>query len=57
MEAGANDYVITPLSERQLLTRVQAQLRVAQICRQSIDGLRASEERYRTLATATTANV
>jgi PAS domain S-box-containing protein len=57
MEAGANDYVITPLSERQWLMRVRAQLRVAQICRQSIHALRASEERYRTLATATTANV
>ncbi len=57
MEAGANDYVITPLSERQLLTRVRAQLRVAQTCRQSIHSLRATEERYRTLATATTANV
>src|SRR6266850_488529 len=57
MEAGANDYVITPLSERQLLTRVRAQLRVAQTFRQSIHSLRATEERYRTLATATTANV
>src|SRR6266481_5923366 len=57
MEAGANDYVITPFSERKLLTRVRAQLRVAQICRQSIHALRASEERFRTLATATTAGV
>jgi PAS domain S-box-containing protein len=56
VEAGANDYLITPLSERRLLTRVRAQLRVAQMCRQSIHA-RASEERYRTLATATTANI
>src|SRR5512138_2279290 len=27
MEAGANDYLITPFSKRQLLTRVRAQLR------------------------------
>src|SRR6266850_6765002 len=57
IEAGADDYMITPLSERQLLTRVRAQLRIAQTCRQSIHALRASEERYRTLATATSANV
>jgi PAS domain S-box-containing protein len=57
IEAGADDYMITPLSERQLLTRVRAQLRIAQTCRQSIHALRASEERYRTLVTATTANV
>jgi PAS domain S-box-containing protein len=57
MEAGANDYVITPFSERQLLARVGAQLRVAKLRDESIDALRTSEERYRTLATATTAGV
>jgi len=53
MEAGANDYVITPFSERALLARVGAHLRVANMFREEIRGLRDSEERYRTLANAT----
>jgi PAS domain S-box-containing protein len=52
MEAGANDYLITPFSERQLLARVRRQLQAAQVCDESFRALRASEERYRTLATA-----
>src|SRR5215470_1425004 len=52
MEAGANDYLITPFSDRQLLTRVRAQLRAAQMRDESFHALRASEERYRTLANA-----
>src|SRR5262245_219191 len=50
MEAGANDYLIMPLSERELLARVRAQLRAAQMRDESFYALRASEERYRTLA-------
>src|SRR5262245_36715771 len=47
VEAGANDYLLTPFSEGQLLTRVRAQLRVAQMRDESIQALRVSEERYR----------
>jgi PAS domain S-box-containing protein len=57
IEAGANDYVITPFSERMLLARIGAQLRLADTCHESVSALRASEERYRTLANATTTAV
>src|SRR5262249_23077292 len=57
VEAGANDYLLTPFSERQLLTRIRAQLRVAQMHDESIHALRASEERYRTLANAVNTGV
>ena len=52
MEAGANDYLIVPCSERQLLARVRAQLRSVGILDESCHSLRASEERYRALAIA-----
>src|SRR5215813_3258355 len=52
VEAGANDYLLTPFSERQLLTCVRAQLRAAQMRDESVHALRTSEERYRTLANA-----
>jgi PAS domain S-box-containing protein len=57
VEAGANDYLLTPFSERQLLTCVGAQLRAAQMRDESIHALRASEERYRTFANAMNAAV
>jgi PAS domain S-box-containing protein len=50
LEAGANDYLITPYSERELLARIGAQLRASQMCDESFHALRVSEERYRTLA-------
>jgi PAS domain S-box-containing protein len=57
IEAGANDYLITPFSERQLLALIRAQLRVAQMRRESIQSLRLSEERFRTLKTTMTEGV
>ena len=57
MEAGANDYLIRPFSERQLLTRVRAQLRAAKMRDESFHTLRVSEERYRMLANATNTGV
>src|SRR5262249_23515828 len=57
MEAGANDYLITPFSERQLLARVRTQLRAAEVCDESFRALRASEEEYRTLAMAMSTGV
>jgi PAS domain S-box-containing protein len=52
VEAGANDYLLTPFSERQLLTCVRAQLRAAQMRDESFHTLRVNEERYRMLANA-----
>src|SRR5262249_25987708 len=52
MEAGANDYLIIPFSDRQLLARVRAQLQSVAMGDESSDSLRDSEERYRTLAIA-----
>src|SRR5262249_38497722 len=57
MEAGANDYLITPFSERALLARIGAHLRVAEIFHEGIRALGDSEERYRTLANATSTAV
>lgn len=48
MDRGANDYLITPFSEHQLLARVRAQLRVSPTCAESLTGIRESEERHRT---------
>src|SRR5262249_21118712 len=52
VEAGADDYLIMPFSERQLLVRVRAQLRAAGMRDDFLRTVRASEERYRTLAVA-----
>jgi PAS domain S-box-containing protein len=52
LEAGANDYLVTPYSERQLLAHIGGQLRASQMCAESFQALGASEERYRTLAKA-----
>jgi PAS domain S-box-containing protein len=47
LQAGANDYLMTPYSERQLLARIGAQLRASQMCDESFNALRASEEQFR----------
>src|SRR5262245_19316065 len=52
MEAGANDCLIAPFSELQLLARVRAQLRAAQVYERSFNDIRDREERYRTFANA-----
>jgi CheY-like chemotaxis protein len=61
-EAGHNNDVITPFSERQLLALVQAHLRVIRMRRESIESLRwtedrDSEARYRTFMAMTTSAV
>ncbi|MEP0958698.1 ATP-binding protein [Leptolyngbya sp. FACHB-1515] len=49
LEAGADDYLIKPFSARELLARVEASLKLAQLRREAGAALRKSEERYRTL--------
>jgi PAS domain S-box-containing protein len=51
MESGANDYLIMPFSRRQLLARVQAQLRAAQTRDECMCALRASERAEEALRT------
>ena len=55
-EAGDAD-VITPFSERRLLAHVRAHLQVVQMRNDSIQSLRLSEERFRTLKTMITPGV
>ena len=47
---GADDYIVKPFSAEELLARVYAQINAASIRAQATRDLRASEERFRTLA-------
>ncbi len=49
LEAGADDYLIKPFSARELLARVEANLKLAQLRDHASLALRASEAKYRTL--------
>jgi PAS domain S-box-containing protein len=53
LEAGADDYLVKPLSARELLARVQANLDAAELRRQSAAAIRASEERFRKFSEST----
>jgi len=47
---GADDYIVKPFSADELLARVYAQINAAAIRERATSDLRASEERFRTLA-------
>ncbi|MGF6259034.1 response regulator [Ensifer sp. LBL] len=52
MQAGADDYLIKPFSARELLARIEAHLKISQYRTEAAETLRASEERFRALVTA-----
>jgi len=53
MEAGADDYLVKPFSARELLARVGALLQITRMRREADHSIRASEERFRALVSAT----
>ena len=53
IEARADDYLVKPFSARELLARVTAQLQMARLRREASESIRASEERFRALVSAT----
>ncbi len=53
MERGADDYLVKPFSARELLARVTAHLQMARTRREAGESIRASEERFRALVSAT----
>jgi signal transduction histidine kinase/DNA-binding response OmpR family regulator len=52
MQSGADDYLIKPFSGRELLARVEANVKMARFRNETAETLRASEERYRAFVTA-----
>ena len=53
MEKGVDDYLVKPFSARELLARVTAHLHMARMRREAGESIRASEERFRALVSAT----
>ena len=49
MQEGADDYMVKPFSAKELLARVTAHLKMAQMRRESSEALRASDEHHRLL--------
>ena len=52
MQAGADDYLIKPFSASELLARVEAHLKMAQLRAEATESLRASAELFRAFVTA-----
>lgn len=52
MQGGADDYMVKPFSGKELLARVAAHLQMAQMRRESSAAIRASEEQFRALVSA-----
>jgi len=50
MRTGADDYLIKPFSARELLARIEAHLRMSRFRGEIAETLRASDERFRTMA-------
>lgn len=57
LETGADDYLAKPFSARELIARVRANLKLAQVRQQGTEALRESERRYRELIDALPAAV
>ena len=53
LEEGADDYLVKPFSARELLACVTAHLKMAKTRREAGESIRASEERFRALVSAT----
>ena len=53
MQEGADDYLVKPFSAKELLARVTAHLQMARTRREAGESIRASEERFRALVSAT----
>jgi DNA-binding response OmpR family regulator/nitrogen-specific signal transduction histidine kinase len=53
-DAGATEYLVKPFSTRELIACISANLKLAQVRSDATGALRASEQRYRALVTATT---
>ncbi len=50
LDAGADDYMIKPFSARELTARVHANLKLANVRRESMAALAESEQRFRNMA-------
>ena len=47
LEAGADDYLVQPFSDRELVARVESTIALARLREQGEAAIRVSEERYR----------
>ena len=53
LHGGADDYLVKPFSAKELLARVTAHLKIARLRWEAGESIRASEERFRVLVSAT----